>query len=68
MLYNGKNYQIGQLIDDMAGGSLSNKYCEGVEQLFENMASDESYWSAQGKPPKAASVIPSIVPNSAMHN
>lgn len=54
MLCNGLNYQTYQLIDGASRGSLSNKYPEDDEELIENMASNESYSSTQGRPQRAA--------------
>lgn len=54
MLCNGLNYLTWQLIDATAGGLLSTKYPEDVDQLIENMASHESHWSTLRRPQKAA--------------
>ena len=56
MMYNGLTYQTRQLIDAAAGGSLSNKYPEEAEQLFEDMASNESQWNTRGKSTKSAGI------------
>lgn len=52
MLYNGLNYQTRQLIDAEGDGSLSNKYFDEAEKLFEDIASNESHWSSRSKPCK----------------
>ena len=49
ILYNGLNYQTRQLIDTAAGGPLSNNYPDEAEQLFENMARNESHWASKAK-------------------
>ena len=56
MMYNGLTYQTRQLIDAAAGGSLSNKYPEEAEQLFEDMASNEYQWNTRGKSTKSAGI------------
>ena len=43
ILYNKLNYLTRQFIDAATGGSLYNKYPEVVEQLFEDMARNESH-------------------------
>ena len=45
----GLNYQIYQLIDATAGGLLSNKYPDEAQQLFENIASNESHWAPKAR-------------------
>ncbi|XP_039117905.1 uncharacterized protein LOC120253697 [Dioscorea cayenensis subsp. rotundata] len=54
MLCNGVNYATRQLIDAVAGCSLSNKLPEEAETLIENMASNECHWSTRQKAPRAA--------------
>lgn len=53
ILFNGLNYQTRHLIDAAVGGSLSSKYPEENEPLIENMASNKSHWSNQGRQQKA---------------
>lgn len=43
ILYNGLKYQTHQLIDATIGGLLSNKYPNEAEQLFKDVARNESH-------------------------
>ena len=45
------NYQTRQLIDAVTGGSLSDKYPDRTEQLFEDMARNECRWAPNARAP-----------------
>ena len=56
ILYNWLNYQTHQFIDVATGGSLSNKYPDEAEQLFEDMARNESHWALKARATRVARI------------